>query len=362
MNRAQQLRAAGQSLWLDSLSRRLLTGGGLAGHIRERAVTGLTSNPTILGHAMTAGADYDESLRHHLAAGVTDPDALVYALAMEDINAAAALFEPIWQNTGGTDGYVSIEVPPGLAYDAEGTVVHARRLHRQAGHPNVLIKIPGTPPGLTAMVQLISEGIGINITLLFSNTHYLQTAEAYMRGLGRRRDAGLTLDVPSVASVFVSRWDAAADPLLPPELQGRLGLAVTQQVYTSYRRLLDDERWQELATAGAKQQRVLWASTATKNAALPDTYYVGRLAAADTIDTVPETTLLAFADHGGPIELMQPDHVSAGSCIAEIGAHGVDVDLLGESLQRHGAHAFEADWAALLEAIALAIEHVSTSR
>lgn len=351
MNPAQQLHKAGQSLWLDSINRRLLQEGTLTRYRDELAVTGLTSNPTILGHAMAASSDYDDSLRRHLDAGVTDPEELVYRVALEDITAAADLFLPVWEQTSGGDGYVSVEVPPGLAYEVDRSVEVARKLHRQADRPNLLVKIPGTPPGLAAMEQLLSEGIGINVTLLFSNTHYLQTADAYMRALEKRSDAGESVDVPSVASLFVSRWDKAADPLLPQELHGRLGLAVTQKVYASYRSLLSEERWRKLAAAGARPQRVLWASTSTKDPTFPDTYYLGKLAAPETIDTVPEKTLLAFADHGGPVELMGVDYANAECCIAEVSSHGVDVDALGESLQRQGARAFEADWATLLEAI-----------
>jgi transaldolase len=352
MNPAQQLHHAGQSLWLDSISRKMLAEGALARYIDELAVTGLTSNPTILGHAMAASADYDEFLRRHLQAGVRDPEELVYQVALEDITAAADLFRPVWEQTAGVDGYVSVEVPPGLAYDADRGVEVARKLHEQAARPNVLVKIPGTPPGLAAMERLVAEGIGINVTLLFSNVHYLRTADAYIRALERRSAAGEPLDVPSVASVFVSRWDKAADALLPKELHGRLGLAFTEKVYASYRSLLTDERWAKLAAGGARPQRVLWASTSTKDPAFPDTYYLGKLAAPDTIDTIPEKTLLAFADHGGPVELMDPDYGAAERCIAEVASHGIDVDALGESLQRQGARAFEADWAALLDAIA----------
>ena len=352
MNPAQALHQAGQSLWLDSISRRLLTSGTLGRYIDTLAVTGLTSNPTILGHAMTASTDYDESLRAHLDAGVQDPQDLVYAVALEDLTAAADLFRPIYDATGGVDGFVSIEVPPGLAYDATGSITFAHQLHEQAQRPNLLVKIPGTPPGLTALEELISAGVGINVTLLFSDAHYLQTAEAYLRALERRVSAGQPLDVPSVASLFVSRWDKAADPMLPANLHGQLGLAVTQTVYASHRALLSNERWTKLAAAGARPQRVLWASTSTKDPHFPDTYYLGKLAAPDTINTVPEQTLLAFADHGEVNKMMRPDYATAQRCIADVAAHGIDVDMLGESLQRHGARAFEADWASLLDAIA----------
>ena len=351
MNPAQQLHAAGQSLWLDSISRRMLTTGTLARYIDELAVTGLTSNPTILGHAMAASADYDDSLRTLLGVGVRQPQELVYAAAMEDLVAAADLFRPAWEASGGADGFVSVEVPPGLAYDTPASIEMARRLHETAGRPNLLVKIPGTPPGLTAMEALVAEGIGINVTLLFSDSHYLRTADAYMRALERRAVTGQSLDVPSVASVFVSRWDKAADALLPARLHGRLGLAVASKVYSSYRALLADERWKALAAAGARPQRVLWASTSTKDPAFPDTYYLGCLAAPETIDTVPEMTLLAYADHGGPVELMEPDYADAEKCVAEVAEAGVDVDALAEALQRQGARAFEADWTALLESI-----------
>lgn len=351
MNPAQKLHEAGQSIWLDTINRKMLNEGTLARYIEQFAVTGLTSNPTILGHAMAASSDYDDSLRRHLEAGIQDPEELVYAVAMEDIIAAADLFAPVWKATGGVDGYVSIEVPPGLAYETERSIEVARGLHQQANRPNVLVKIPGTPSGLAAMERLVAEGVGINVTLLFSDAHYLRTTDAYIRGIERRSVQGVSLKVPSVASVFVSRWDRAADPLLPQALHGRLGLAVTEKVYASYRALLLEERWEKLAAKGARPQRVLWASTSTKDPAFPDTYYLGKLAAPDTIDTVPEKTLLSFADHGGPVELMEPDYAGAERCIAEVASHGVDIDALAESLQRQGARAFEADWAALLEAI-----------
>ena len=213
LNPAQRLHALGQSLWLDSINRVMLRTGALARYVRDLAVTGLTSNPTILGHAMAAGSDYDRSLARLAGDGVTDAQDLVYALALEDLTEAAALFRPAWEHTEGVDGYVSLEVPPDVAYDAAATVALARRLHDQAGFPNLLVKIPGTPQGLTAMEEAITAGIGVNVTLLFSDTHYLRTADAYLRALERRRRAGLDLAVPSVASVFISRWDSAADPL-----------------------------------------------------------------------------------------------------------------------------------------------------
>src|SRR5215470_5206176 len=351
LNPAQRLHTLGQSLWLDSINRVMLRTGALARYVRDLAVTGLTSNPTILGHAMAAGSDYDSSLVRLATEGVTGAQDLVYALALEDLAAAASLFRAEWERTSGTDGYVSLEVPPDLAYDAAATVTLARRLHEQAGFPNLLVKIPGTPQGLTAMEEAITAGIGVNVTLLFSDTHYLRTADAYMRALERRRSAGLDLAVPSVASLFISRWDSAADPLLPPALHGGLGLAMAEQTYASHLRLLSDKRWQALAEAGARPQRVLWASTSTKNPDLPDTYYLGRLAAPDTIDTVPEKTLLAFADHGSLDQRLEPNYSAAERTISAIADAGVNVDILAERLQRQGAGAFKADWAALLVAI-----------
>ena len=223
LNPAQRLHSLGQSLWLDSINRVMLRTGALARYVRDLAVTGLTSNPTILGHAMAAGSDYDRSLARLSGEGVTGAQDLVYALALEDLAEAASLFRPEWERTAGVDGYVSLEVPPDVAYDAAATVALARRLHEQAGFPNLLVKIPGTPQGLTAMEETITAGIGVNVTLLFSDSHYLRTADAYIRALQRRRDAGLDLAVPSVASMFISRWDSAADPLLPPALQGCWG-------------------------------------------------------------------------------------------------------------------------------------------
>jgi transaldolase len=275
LNPAQRLHALGQSLWLDSINRVMLRTGTLARYVRDLAVTGLTSNPTILGHAMAAGSDYDRSLARLAGEGVTDAQDLVYALALEDLTEAAALFRPEWERTEGVDGYVSLEVPPDLAYDAAATVALARRLHDQAGFPNLLVKIPGTPQGLTALEETVTAGIGVNVTLLFSDTHYLRTADAYLRALERRRRAGLDLAVPSVASVFISRWDSAADPLLPSALHGSLGLAIR----------------------------------------------------------------------------LEPDYAAAERAVAAAADAGIDADALAEHLQRHGAGAFTADWAALLTAI-----------
>ncbi len=346
-----RLAATGQSVWIDSINRVMVSSGTLARYVEDLAVTGLTSNPTILGHAMAASRDYDGSLHHHRNEGITDPQDLVYAVVLEDLGAAAALLRPIWERTSGVDGYVSIEVPPDLAYDAAATVTLARRLHDEAGFPNLLIKIPGTPQGLQAIEETVSAGIGVNVTLLFSDAQYLRAAEAYLRALERRMARGEHLAVPSVASVFVSRWDKAADPLLPTHLHASLGLAMATKAHARYRALLSGDRWATLARAGARPQRLLWASTSAKDPGLPDDHYVARLVAPDTIDTMPEKTLLAFADHGHIAEPLDADDTRATALVAAVTAEGVDLDALADSLQRQGATAFRADWAALVEAI-----------
>jgi transaldolase len=350
-NAVERLRAAGQSIWIDSINRAMVGSGRLGRYVDELAVTGLTSNPTILGHAMAASHDYDAALHRHLGEGLTDAQDLVYAVAFEDLGAAASLFRRAWEETFGVDGYVSVEVPPDLAYDAPATAALARRLHDQAGFPNLLVKIPGTPEGLTAMEEMVTAGIGVNVTLLFSDAQYLRTAEAYLRALERRLAAGQDLAVPSVASVFVSRWDKAADPLLPAHLHATLGLAMAKKAYSSYRSLLSGERWAALASAGARPQRLLWASTSAKDPGLSDDYYVANLVAPDTVDTVPEKTLLAFADHGSFDALLEAENARAAAQVGAVATEGVDVDALAESLQRQGAKAFSADWAALVEAI-----------
>ena len=262
----------------------------------------------------------------------------------------------MWEESSGADGYVSIEVPPDLAHDAPATVALAARLHEDAGFPNLLVKIPGTPQGLVAVEETVTAGIGVNVTLLFSDAQYFESAEEYLRALERRRDAGEDVDVSvsSVASVFVSRWDKAADPMLPAHLHGTLGLAMAKMAYASYRRLLSGERWAALAAAGAAPQRLLWASTSVKDPSLPDSYYVANVVAPDTVDTVPEKTLLAFADHGSVGALLDAD-VDAAAQIAAAVAEGVDPDALAGSLQRQGARAFSADWAGLVDAIGVKV-------
>ena len=351
-NAPQQLRAAGQSLWLDNIRRGLLTSGTLAGYVADLAITGVTSNPTILQKAISEGENYDEGIRRHLAAGTTEPEALVYALALDDLVRAADLVRPVFDATRGRDGYVSVEVSPTLAHDARGTIAAGRALFAEARRPNVLIKVPGTTEGLTAIEELIASAVPVNVTLLFSPAQYLAAAEAYIRGVERRAQAGEPLAVGSVASVFVSRWDAAADPHLPARLHGKLGIAQVQKTFAAYQRLFTSERWQALAAHGALAQRPLWASTSTKDPSLPDTYYLGRLAAPGTIDTVPEPTLLAFAEHGQVCDLLEPDEAEADALLAGVRAAGVDADALAGELQSKGVGLFAASWAELLDGIA----------
>lgn len=352
MNALQQLHQAGQSIWLDNIRKDLLTTGTLSRYVDDFAVTGVTSNPTILERAISGSPDYDDAVRARLDLGVTRPEDLVFALALEDLVAAADLLRPVFDATAGADGYVSVEVSPDLAYDAEGTIEAGRALFAQADRPNVLIKVPGTAPGVAAVEELIAAGVPVNVTLLFSSAQYLEAAGAYVRGIERRLAAGLSVAVGSVASVFVSRWDAAADPRLPDTQRAKLGIAAVQKTYAAYCELLASDRWRQLADAGALPQKVLWASTSTKDPGLPDTYYLGRLAAPATVNTVPEPTLLAFAEHGAVCDLLQPDEAAADAVLAAIAQAGIDIDGLAGDLQAQGAEAFSASWAALLACVA----------
>ncbi len=361
MNATGYLRDAGQSIWLDSISKSLLISGRLAHYIDDLAVTGVTSNPTILQNAIVGGGDYDEALRFHLATCCTDPEHLVYKLALDDLVAAADLLRPVFAASGGTDGFVSVEVPPSLVDDAAHTVEAGLALFNQADRPNVMIKVPGTEAGLVAVEELVAQGVPVNVTLLFSTEQYLATANAYLRAIERRRDAGRPLDVASVASVFVSRWDVAADPSLPGEFQGRLGIAACQRTYAAYRQLLASERWRSLAAAGAIPQRVLWASTSSKNPTLPDTYYVARLAGSGSVDTIPEAALLAFADHGKIVGPLDADTTDADAVLAAVSAQGVDIEALAARLQEEGARAFDSSWNALLADVAAKIDRLAAA-
>jgi transaldolase len=347
MKATRQLHDAGQSLWLDNITRALLTGGTLSRYIAEFSVTGLTSNPTIFDLAIKKSDDYDTAIRQQTAAGRSGED-LFFDLALEDLTRAADLFRPIHSATNGVDGWVSLEVSPALAYDTASTVAAARDLHARAGRPNLFIKIPGTPEGIPAIEESIFAGVPVNVTLLFSREQYVAAAEAYIRGIERRVAAGLNPHVGSVASLFVSRWDAAVADKVPAELQGRLGIAVAQRTYKAYRDLLASDRWLRLLNVGARSQRLLWASTGTKDPKASDVLYVKSLAAPHSVNTMPEKTLLALADHGEIGAMLRHDGGDAEAVLARFARAGVDVDGLAATLQRDGAAAFVTSWQELL--------------
>ncbi|MEO8603355.1 MAG: transaldolase [bacterium] len=351
MKPTQKLHDLGQSLWLDNITRGLLTSGTLKRYIDELSVTGLTSNPTIFDRAIKKTTFYDEAIRTKVQGGRSGED-LFFDLAIEDLQQAADLFRPIYDRTRGIDGWVSLEVSPLLAYDTAKTIAAARDLHARAKRPNLFIKIPGTPEGLPAIEESIFAGVPINVTLLFSREHYLAAAEAYLRGLERRAAAKLELGVGSVASVFISRWDKAVMGKAPDALRNRLGIAIAQRTYAAYRDLLATPRWQKLAAAGAQPQRLLLASTGTKDPSASDVMYIGALAAPDTVDTIPEETLLAFADHGTLDGVMPPHGGDCEAVIAEFGRAGVDADQLAAQLQKEGAESFNASWNELMECLA----------
>jgi transaldolase len=346
-NAIQQLQKVGQSIWLDNITRTLLTTGTLARYVDHFSVTGLTSNPTILDKAVEASDAYDDQIRSSPASG----ESLLFELAIDDLRAAADLFRPAHERTAGEDGWVSLEVSPDLVHDAAATVAEAVRLHAQAERPNLFIKIPGTREGVDAIEEAIFRGVPINVTLLFSRPQYVAAAEAYLRGIERRIAAGLQPGVRSVASLFVSRWDVAAADLVP-ELRNRLGIAVATETYAAYRDLLASERWQRLHDAGAYPQRLLWASTGTKDPAASDVLYVEALAAPLTINTMPDTTLLAFADHGHLHGLLPDPDVNVDQTLYQFARAGIDLDALAVRLQQEGAAAFSASWAKLLDCIA----------
>jgi transaldolase len=350
MNAAEQLHEAGQSLWLDNITRALLTSGQLARYIEQDAITGLTSNPSIFDKAITGSDDYDEQERELAASGMAT-EAQFFELALDDLRNAAALFKPVWDATGGRDGWVSLEVSPRLAADTAGSIAQAKALHGQAATPNLFIKIPGTAEGVPAIEELTFAGIPINVTLLFSDAQYRAAADAYQQGLQRRSAAGLELNVASVASIFVSRWDVASVEQLPAELKDTLGIAVAKQAYRSYRQIVGSEGWRALEAQGARPQRLLFASTGTKDPAKPDTYYLEALAAPDTINTIPPATLEAFVDHGEVGEMLPVDGGDADATIARIEAAGIDVAELAGSLQTDGAASFVASWEDLMASI-----------
>ena len=353
MNATQQLHDLGQSLWLDNITRGLLTSGTLSRYIREFAVTGLTSNPTIFDHAIKNGDFYDDAIRKKALEGKSG-EALFFELALEDLTQAADLFRPIHDATGGVDGWVSLEVSPLLADDTAGTIKAAAQLHARAQRPNLFIKIPGTRAGIPAIEETIFAGVPVNVTLLFSREHYIAAAEAYMRGIERRIAAGLDPKVASVASIFVSRWDVAVKDKVPDEFRNRLGIAIAMRTYKAYRDLLASPRWQKLAASGARPQRLLWASTGTKDPGSPGhPLYVEALAAPDTINTIPEKTLLAFADHGKVKDAScRFDGGNAEAVLAEFTREGVDDEALAADLQREGTAAFAKSWSDLMYRIA----------
>jgi transaldolase len=348
MDSTRQLHERGQSIWLDNITRTLLTSGTLARYVDQLSVTGLTSNPTIFDKAIEGTDAYDETIRASAASG----EPLLFELALDDLRAAADLFRPVHERTAGMDGWVSLEVSPDLAHDATKTVAEAVRLHAQAERPNLFIKIPGTPEGIDAIEEATFLGVPVNVTLLFSRGQYLAAAEAYLRGIERRIAAGRDPGVRSVASLFVSRWDVAAAEVVPPELRNRLGIAVATETYVAYRDLLASERWQRLHDAGADPQRLLFASTGTKDPAASDVLYVEALAAELTINTMPDKTLLAFADHGHLRGLLPDDGGDADQTLDRFTREGIDLDALALRLQLEGAAAFSASWAKLLDCIA----------
>jgi transaldolase len=360
MNPTQRLHDLGQSLWLDNITREIIQNGTLQRYIKELSITGLTSNPTIYENAIRGGGWYDDAIHAKAVAGRSG-EAIFFELATEDLTRAADLLRPVHRATGGTDGWVSLEVSPLLAHDTARTIEQARSLHRQADRPNLFIKIPGTPEGLPAIEEAIFAGVPINVTLLFSREQYLAAAGAYQRGVARRIAAGLDPAVGSVASVFISRWDKAVQDKVPPALRGRLGIAIAGRTYRSYRELLDSPRSRELAAAGARPQRLLWASTGTKDTQASDVLYIEALAVPDTINTMPEATLLAFADHGEIPGTVAQDAGDAESVLTEFGKAGVDVAALAADLQREGAEAFVKSWKGLLECIAAKSEVLTTS-
>jgi transaldolase len=350
MNPTARLTALGQSLWLDNITRTLLDDGTLARYIAADCVTGLTSNPSIFDAAIGGGNAYDAEVRSRAREGLHGEE-LFIELALADLRRAADLFRPVHDATGGLDGWVSMEISPLLASDTDGSLAAALAIRRKANRANLYVKIPGTPPSIPAIEEAIYAGVPVNVTLLFSRAQYVAAAEAYMRGVERRLAAGLDPTVASVASLFISRWDVAANPKLPPALHNRLGIAVGLDCYRAYRELLAAPRWQKLAAAGARPQRLLWASTGVKDASAPDTLYVTALAAPDTVNTVPENTLRAFADHGEVAGTIPADGGDADATLATIRGHGIDVDALAITLQNDGAGAFVKSWQRLLQRI-----------
>ena len=350
MKATQMLHDLGQSLWLDNITRDLLDNGTLQRYIDELSVTGLTSNPTIFDQAIKNSTAYDTAIRQKLKEGKSGEE-LFFELALEDLTRAADLFRPIYDRTDGVDGWVSLEVSPLLAYDTASTIAAAKELFARAGRPNLFIKIPGTTEGLPAIEEAIFAGVPINVTLLFSREHYLAAAEAFLRGIERRIEAGLKPEVGSVASVFISRWDAAVMGKVPEALRNQLGIAMAQRTYKAYHALLSSPRWQRVYNAGARPQRLLWASTGTKDPEASDILYIKALAAPFTVNTMPEGTLKALAEHGELGALLPADGGDCEAVLAQFARAGIDIDALAAQLQDEGAKSFVKSWHELMEVL-----------
>jgi transaldolase len=350
MRATEALHNLGQSIWVDNITRDMLEGGTLRRYIDDWSVTGLTSNPTIFDHAIKNSTAYDKTILEKLNQGKSG-ESLFFELALEDISRAAAMFRPVHDRTDGVDGWVSLEVSPLLAYDTEKSLAVARELHERGGQPNLFIKIPGTKEGLSAIEQAIFAGIPVNVTLLFSREHYLAAADAYMKGVERRIENGLNPNVASVASLFISRWDVAVANKVPEALRAQLGIAIAQRAYKAYRELLASTRWQRAFNFGARPQRLLWASTGTKDPKASDVLYVKALAAPFTVNTMPDATLKALADHGEAGPILSADGGNCEEVLAKFAAAGIDVDALAAQLQQEGADSFVKSWNDLMKVI-----------
>ncbi len=351
MNVTQKLHQAGQSIWLDNITRDMLDSGTLKRYIDEYSVTGLTSNPTIFDHAIKNSTAYDASIREKLGRGKSG-EALFFDVALEDITRAAALFAPVHERTNGVDGWVSLEVSPLLAHDTASSLAAAKDLHSRAAKSNLFIKIPGTPEGLPAIEEAIFSGIPVNVTLLFSREQYVAAAGAYMRGIERRIESGLDPNVGSVASLFISRWDVAVTNKAPEALRNKLGVAVAMRAYKAYCDLLADRRMKAIMNEGGFPQRLLFASTGTKDPKASDVLYVKSLAAPLTVNTMPDVTLKAFADHGTLDGILAEDGGDCEKVLAQFGQAGIDVDRLAQQLQDEGADSFVKSWNELMQVIA----------
>ena len=350
MNAPQKLHDLGQSLWLDNITRDLLNSGTLHRYINEFSVTGLTSNPTIFDHAIKNSTAYDPAIRQKLKEGKSGEE-LFFELALEDLTEAADLFRPIYDRTCGVDGWVSLEVSPLLAHDTKTTLAEAKDLHARAARPNLFIKIPGTKEGLPAIEEAIFGGVPVNVTLLFSREHYVAAAEAYLRGIERRIAAGLKPDVNSVASLFISRWDSAVMGKTPDTLNDQLGIAIGKRTYKAYCDLIASPRWKRVFNAGARPQRLLFASTGTKDPKASDVLYIKTLAAPLTVNTMPEGTLKEFADHGEVGAIVPADGGDCEAVLAQFAKAGIDINALAAKLQDEGANSFVKSWNELMAVI-----------